>query len=312
MRTASGPFERIVGPSLTATLVASVRAVYAELPPPWGIAPDPTAADLLPRWLGLPARLARRARGPAASAMHSALGRLFLGLPQHLALRTWAIDRALEHGIAAGASQLVLLGAGLDNRARRLTDLGRLAVFEVDHPASLAYKERRLQAAGRARPAHVTPVPVDFENERLDEKLLAAGLSRTSRTFWIWEGVTIYLTPEAIAATLGAVSRCSSGGSRIALTYTRPGAVGGEALWRSARMMARLVGEPVRGAMDSAALEQALASTGFRLMSDESPQDWAPLAWPVVPAGLREWERLAVAEVRDEPEAAQARTGGSR
>ena len=80
------------------------------------------------------------------------------------------------------------------------------------------YKRSRLDAAG----VHDDRVfaPVNFEVDRLDASLDRAGFSRETPTFWIWEGVTMYLTLEAMRATLRSVAALSAPGSRIALTYS--------------------------------------------------------------------------------------------
>jgi len=288
--------RRMVGPSLTATVVAAVRACYAELPAPWGVAPDPVARHLVPSWLALPALAAGHAGRASATALHLGLGATSLGLTYHIALRTHAIDVALLAAVADGIPQVVLLGAGLDNRALRLPALASTRVFEVDHPATQSYKRLRLSAAGRAEPAQVTPVAVDFERDRLDEALLGAGFSSTERAFWIWEGVTVYLTRAAIRGTLDAVARASAPGSLLAMTYTRPGSVGGALFEGLTAMMATVIGEPVRGALSSDDLRLELERAGLALRADESPQEWANEVWGGAPPGLREWERLAIAE----------------
>jgi methyltransferase (TIGR00027 family) len=309
MDSSSGLFRRAVGPSLTATLVASARALYAGLPDPWGVAPDPSAADLLPVWLGMPARLAARLDRGAAGALHRALGTALAGMTYHIALRTHLIDEALREALGRGTRQVVLLGAGLDNRAARLAELAPLRVFEVDHPATLSYKEGRLARAGRSRPANVTVVRVDFERDELDERVLEAGLAATEPSFWIWEGVTVYLTRAAIAATLAAVARSAAPGSRIALTYARPGTIGSGAMWSAATLAARLIGEPVRGLLTEHELADELARAELTLLSDESPLDCAHRVWPTPPPGMREWERVALAEFRG---AADRATGRDR
>jgi methyltransferase (TIGR00027 family) len=278
-------------PSLTASLVAAVRALYTELPP-YVIAPDPFAAELLPAWLALPTRAA--ARMPAKAA-HRLIGAAALGLTYNVALRTRAIDDALREGLAAGATQLVLLGAGLDSRAHRIDELRGKRVFEVDHPSTQRYKAERLaRLGGRARAT--TRVAIDFERDRLGDVLRAAGFDPAAPSFWIWEGVTVYLTREAIVATLRAVGELAAPGSRVAVTYTRPGARRGHAalepLWP---LLGNLVGEPVRGMIETEALLALLAEAGFAKLSDESAAEWSARFWPGE-AHAAEWERLVVAE----------------
>jgi methyltransferase (TIGR00027 family) len=284
-------------PSLTASLVAAVRALYTALPAPYNLAPDPVAAELLPPVLALPARAAGYA-GRAAPAVHRALRAASLGLTQHVALRTRAIDDALREGVDRGAVQLVVLGAGLDSRAERLPELAGVRVFEVDHPSTHRFKAERLRQAG-ARPAarEVARVAIDFERDRLHDVLRAAGFDPAARSFWIWEGVTAYLTHEATLATLRAVSELSAAGSRLAVTYTRPGVRPAAWIDPFALALARVVGEGVHGMMEREVLLDALTAAGFAALSDESTADWTARYWPgEPPAG--EWERLAVAERR--------------
>jgi methyltransferase (TIGR00027 family) len=283
-------------PSLTASLVAAIRALYTALPERYNLAPDPYAAQLSPAALAFPAQIAAHVPG-AACTIHSVAGAVAFGLTHHVALRTRAIDDALHEAVALGVTQVVVLGAGLDARAERLDALVGARVFEVDHPSTHRYKEERLQRAGvRRRVAGVARVPIDFERDRLDEALRRAGLDPAARSFWIWEGVTVYLTPEAIAATLQAVGALSPAGSRIAVTYTRPGRRRAPA-WLDpiAHVLGRVVGEPIHGMLETVAMFAALGSAGFQHVSDESAAEWAARYWPGdTPAD--EWERLAVAE----------------
>ena len=113
-------------------------------------------------------------------------------------IRTRFIEERLEQAVRDGASQVVILGAGFDTRAYRLRELlkdGR--VFEVDQPATQEYKKRRVREAGIEVPANLTYVAIDFRHDNLGEVLAAAGYDSSEKTFFIWEGVTMYL-PEAV------------------------------------------------------------------------------------------------------------------
>ncbi|MGK3992066.1 class I SAM-dependent methyltransferase [Sorangium sp. So ce1024] len=295
-------------PSLTASLVAALRALYTEMPEPYRVAPDPLAAHLVPWPLALPARVLARAAGvpAAARAVHHGLGRALFGLSYHVALRTRAIDDALRDAVARGASQLVVLGAGLDSRAMRLPELAGVQVFEVDLPATQRYKVERLAAlerpgsGGAAAPVlkagGLAHVGVDFERDRLDEALLAAGFQPDLPAFWIWEGVIPYLTRDAVEGTLRLVAALSAPGSRIALTY---GMFPDDALpaWKERLISGafRSLREPIGAPLTRDAIHELLARAGFRVLSDESAVDWAARHWPPQ-RGVRAVERLVVAE----------------
>jgi methyltransferase (TIGR00027 family) len=97
----------------------------------------------------------------------------------------------------------VILGAGFDTRAYRLTELLRNArVFEVDQPSTQEYKMRRIREAAIEVPLNLTYVPMDFRREKLDAVLRGAGYDAAQITFFIWEGVTMYLPEAAIEETL--------------------------------------------------------------------------------------------------------------
>ena len=127
-------------------------------------------------------------------------------------------DAALVDALDAGCEQVVVLGAGLDSTALRLADrLSAVPTFEVDHPATQAYKRRVLAELDAAE--HVRFAPVDFERDSLAAALAAAGWDPARPTFWSWLGVTMYLTDAAIFATLGFVAT-SAPGSVVVTNYS--------------------------------------------------------------------------------------------
>src|SRR4051812_41855631 len=135
-----------------------------------------------------------------------------------IALRTAAIDAAVRDAIAAGATQLVILGAGYDGRAWRMPELAGVKVFEVDHPATQGDKRARLPEL--PPPAGtVSFVSIDFERESLDAALDRAGHDRSSPTCWIWEGVVMYLTRDAMQGTLAGIAGRSAPGSTLIVNY---------------------------------------------------------------------------------------------
>src|SRR6185369_12579108 len=121
----------------------------------------------------------------------------------------------LAQAAARGTAQYVILGAGLDSFACRSELAGRLRVFEVDHPATQQRKRALLAAARLAEPPTLTWVPVDFETGELIAALTAAGLDPAAPAFVSWLGVTMYLTAEAIGATLASLSRLAPGSELV-------------------------------------------------------------------------------------------------
>jgi methyltransferase (TIGR00027 family) len=115
----------------------------------------------------------------------------------------------------------VILGAGLDSFVYRRLDLVKvLRVFEVDHPATQAWKRTRLQEAGIELPPNLSFVPVDFEQQSLIDSLRMSGYRTDTPGLFSWLGVTVYLTPDAIFNTLRTAAALAPG-TEIILQYYR-------------------------------------------------------------------------------------------
>jgi methyltransferase (TIGR00027 family) len=128
----------------------------------------------------------------------------------------------VEHAVAEGVGQYVILGAGLDSFAYRRRDLlERLRVYEVDHPETQAWKRERLTQLDIDIHPGLVFAPVDFERQTLADGLSAAGFDFDAPATFSWLGVTLYLTHVAIAATLDTIARCPAG-SQVVVTYNLP------------------------------------------------------------------------------------------
>jgi methyltransferase (TIGR00027 family) len=140
---------------------------------------------------------------------------LLAGTRAQATCRSRFTENQLALAAARGTAQYVILGAGLDSFACRSELAGRLRVFEVDHPATQQRKRALMAAAGLAEPPTLTWVPVDFETDELIAALTAAGLDPAAPAFVSWLGVTMYLTAEAIGATLASLSRLAPGSELV-------------------------------------------------------------------------------------------------
>lgn len=138
-----------------------------------------------------------------------------------VAVRSRFAEDALAQAVGRGTRQLVVLGAGLDTFACRSPFGERLRIFEVDHPATQAWKRERLSQAGIAVPEWQTFAPVDFERQTLSEGLAAASFDPAQQTFFTWLGVVPYLTQPAIFSTLAFVGSLP-GGAQVVLDYSDP------------------------------------------------------------------------------------------
>jgi methyltransferase (TIGR00027 family) len=210
-------------------------------------------------------------------------------------LATWVAARSRfteDWLVGSQAAQYVILGAGLDTFAWRQT--GRLRVFEVDHPASQAWKQSRLDALGVAAPTDLVWAPVDFEAESLADGLGRAGLS-ADRTFFSWLGVVSYLSLDAIHATLSDLPPCT-----LAVSHGTPhDAWPAEVLAASKtfRSIAVAAGEPPLTRFAPEEFAGLLAQHGFEVLERVGYGDVEPrLGLPALNIGD---ERVVLAVKRD-------------
>lgn len=133
------------------------------------------------------------------------------------------IEDLVEEQAARGVDQYVILGAGLDTFAQRRAELAsRMRVFEIDQPGPQAWKRQRLADLGFGIPPHLQLVPVDFEaGDDWWERLAAAGFDAAKPAIIAAAGVSMYLTREAIMATLRRVAALAPG-STLAMTFMLP------------------------------------------------------------------------------------------
>jgi len=193
-------------------------------------------------------------------------------------VRTRLIDDLVRRALHAGASQLVLLGAGFDSRPYRLDEARSVAVFEVDHPATQNAKRARLIARLRRLPDHVRFVPVDFEAGDLEQALAASGFHVHASSVVVWEGVVSYLTPAAVERNFRLLARLLSPESLVIFTYVHRGALDGSLAFPEARRWksrVRRSGEPFIFGFDPERLAAYLGPHGFTLVSDVSAADAA-------------------------------------
>jgi methyltransferase (TIGR00027 family) len=249
-------------PSRTALAAATHRAAHQVLER-GNVFADPLAVSILGQ---SEQRIGDDARAQPARA----------GMRFFIAARSAIAEAALEAAVTEwDVSQLVVLGAGLDTFAYRNPHPDHLAVFEVDHPATQAWKQRRLGEAGIAIPASTVHVAVDFERDSLLQRLTAAGFDPARRSFFTWLGVVPYLTREAVFATVKLIGGLP-GGATVAFDYSDPpSTLDPEALAAQRRRAARVaaMGEPFLCSFEPPDLHAALAGFGLTDIDDLGPRE---------------------------------------
>jgi len=257
-------------PSRTAIAVLAARAIGSHDPDPTTRNPDWMAARLLgPDELALlgPDHVFRKA---LATDYRRAMQDRAVSVPvAYFLVRTRFIDDSLTAAVRGGATQVVILGAGFDSRAYRLRrQLRRVKVFEVDYGPTQAFKKRRaLQVLG-APPSNLVYVPIDFTRQQLSDVLLAAGYQPRRKTFFIWEGVTMYIPEAAVRATLQFVAAHSAAGSAIVFDHLSSSAVDTARAPASRRPFLdrlRAAGEPQIFGLPSGTEQAFVSSVGLAL-----------------------------------------------
>ena len=255
-------------PSRTALAAAFHRAAHQVLEQ-GRIFADPLALPIL----GMDAQsIARRAgENPSGPRM-----RLFI------AVRTRFAEDALAAAFESGVRQVVVLGAGLDTYAHRNPFGDHLRVFEVDHPATQAWKRQRLHDVAIPLPSSLTFVPVDFERETLAERLAAVGFDPTQQTFFTWLGVAPYLNHEAVWSTLTFIASLPHG-AQVVFDYSDPPAsLSPEGRARHERRAQRVasLGEAWITYFEAEKLHADLAVLGFAEIEDLGPAQIASRYFP--------------------------------
>lgn len=215
--------------------------------------------------------------------------------------RTRFIDGAVEQALRENVRQIAILGAGFDCRAHRLACIGGTPVFEVDHPATLEVKRKRLRQVVGGLPSNVRHVPIDFNRESLPQVLREARLDTRPPTLFLWEGVTNYLAADAVDSVLRYIA--SFPGSRLIFTYVHRGALDGSAFFEDAAALLRnvaAVGEPWTFGLDPTELSDYLRERGLQFIRDAGAREYREEC--MGPAGRRmrgyDFYHVAIAGVR--------------
>lgn len=184
-------------------------------------------------------------------------------------------EDSLAEVIHKGVRQYINLGAGLDTFAYRRPDLAdRLQVFELDHPATQAIKQQKVDATSWSQPANLHRVPVDFTKESLVDALRRSSYDPKQSSFFSWLGVSYYLDRDVIFETLRNIASISAPGSTIVFDYLDADAFVPE---RSSKRMQQMIwmasqlGEPLKAGFDPQTFGAQLDRIGLRLEENLSP-----------------------------------------
>ena len=251
--------------SITAYKVAIMRAAHQLLDNP-RIFEDPIALNLI--------------ESKDVSEIQSKTRKFRTKLHKYLraivVARSVIVENELSIAVKNGVRQYVILGSGLDTFAYRNphSNIG-LNVFEVDYPGTQKWKRQLLAEAKIPTPTTLRFCPIDFEKQSLIDQLKKTGFKTDEPSFFSWLGVTMYLTREAMMATMKFISSSIPTGSGIVFDYVVPAS--------SQNFLRRLIfhllskkvgkiGEPWKSFYDPYLLLKDLKAIGFKQIEDIGPE----------------------------------------
>ncbi len=215
--------------------------------------------------------------------------------------RTRFIDDLLRESLAEGVEQIVILGAGFDSRAYRISGMEQISVFEVDHPATQEIKKRIMSRALPLIPPFVRFVQTDFNDREFEGLMTFRGPDLARRTFFIWEGVTNYLDERAVDSMLRWISR-SAPGSRVVFTYVDKRVLEHPEEFTDTERLFRTLqnsGEPWTFGLNPSLIKGYLAERGLQLLEDLGAHEYRGRYFGKKAGRMRGYEfyRVAVAIV---------------
>jgi methyltransferase (TIGR00027 family) len=253
-------------PSATAQRVAVRRAAHQFLDEP-RVFDDPLALRIIGQ---------EGVSELQADPSQSETTRLSLYLRAYVAARSRYAEDELALAIERGVRQYVILGAGLDTFAyRNPYPESAIRVFEVDHPATQAWKRARLKEVGIQLPRNLKFAPVDFEKQTLAAGLRQAGYDPNISAFFSWLGVAPYLTVDGVMTTLRFIASAPKG-SAIVFDYAPSPSLLTPAQQLVIDALAKRLaaaGEPLHTFFDPAELMNDLRAMGFGHVEDIGPEE---------------------------------------
>lgn len=271
--------------SRTAEAAAALRA--------WGAMSDHTRAVFHdPHALRLTGRLWRaRLQNPARrKLLMDGLLRWMQPIAHQVLARSHHAEARLQ---ASGLAQYVIVGAGLDSfHWRRPAWASKLAVFELDHPATQAMKRARCAAC--ALIGEPQWVACNFERQSVADALRGSAFDTAKSAFFAWLGVTHYLKPAATRATLAALAEVATPGSELVFDYSLTPSQIGLSDWPLAAglgLLTALLGEPLVGGLRPETLAAWAHETGWAVVNDVAGPPAGGLRLPQV-TRFAHWRRL--------------------
>jgi methyltransferase (TIGR00027 family) len=196
---------------------------------------------------------------------------------ENVVTRTRYAEDFLHAAVDGGVHQYVLIGAGFDSFVlRRPAFAEKLAIFEIDHPATQGLKIERIKDLGISLPDSVHFIAADLSSESVAAALSRSTFRGDQPAFFSWLGVTMYLSRAANLATLTSIARCARTGSELVLTYVDEKLLdSNSAAFRTLQERVTAMGEPFLSGFDPQSFAATLRECGLQLVEDLASNDVA-------------------------------------
>ena len=194
------------------------------------------------------------------------------GAYEYVIARTKYIDSVFKQAVSEGVEQVLIFGAGFDSRSiRLLTPESPVKVFEVDAPVTQQAKKGRLVEIGVGLPDNTVYVPVDFNKEDPEQKLVENGFKYGRRCLFILEGLLMYLDESAVEETFSLIARLGAPGSLVLFDYIYSSVLRHEERYYGEEDMhknVKDVGEPWGFGIDEGTVEAYLSEKNLRILEE--------------------------------------------
>jgi methyltransferase (TIGR00027 family) len=199
------------------------------------------------------------------------------GIYEYVLARTKLLDEVFINALESHFPQIVLLGAGFDTRALRFASRNKgTKTFELDVPTT---QQPKIDILGRkkvALPQELFFVPIDFNKQSLADVLSAAGYEKAQKSLFLWEGVTMYLTPDAVDSTLDFIHNNAAAGSIVTFDYIYASVLRRENRFYGEREIFETVSRAGEGwtfGIEEGAIKHFLSERGFKMISHHTPSE---------------------------------------
>ncbi len=199
------------------------------------------------------------------------------GIYEYVLARTKVMDAVFMEALEARLAQIVLLGAGFDTRALRFADRNRgTKVIELDVSTTQQPKIEILRRKKITLPQELIFAPIDFDKEDIFEVLSKVGYQAGQKSLFLWEGVTMYLSAQAVDGTLNFIRSRAAPGSRVAFDYIYASVLRRENRYYGEQGIFETVSKTGEGwtfGLEDGAVAAFLAERGFEIAAHYTPPE---------------------------------------